>query len=133
MYTMSLYCTSSTLIHIQLYSCRAITRAGCWYGSPTTSAQSRRTTRSPACCSPDGSCSRTRTPCCSEWRKLDLKADLERDYISIQFQHLKAGRLNTGSTRVLLPPPRQVHVAVAVLAPSATHGVVSQAQKPGSS
>ena len=35
-----------------------------------------------------------------------LKADIERKYISIQFQHLKADRLNnTGSTRVLLPPP----------------------------
>ena len=35
----------------------------------------------------------------------DLKAKLERDNISMQFQRLKAGRLNTGSTRVLRPPP----------------------------
>ena len=40
-----------------------------------------------------------------------VKADLESDYISIQFQHLKAGRLNTGSTRVLLPPPHPGRMA----------------------
>ena len=34
-----------------------------------------------------------------------MKAKLERDNISIQFQYLKARRLNTGSTRVLLPLP----------------------------